>query len=382
MNAQAQTNRVVFLDYLRVIACFMVMVVHSTEPYYLGGEGSLITSYENGLWAALFDCLVRCCVPLFVIASSYLLFPVKDTTGVFFKKRATRILIPFVVWSIFYAFYWGEPVSNLKDLLLNFNYAAGHLWFMYMLLGLYLIMPLLSPWAEKVGKKELSIYLGIWLFTTIIPFIRDWVSTEPLAITYGPTGIPHQALYPLWGECSWNQYGVFYYVSGFAGYLLLGLWFRKFGNSIPRKKSILYGTVLSLVGFGICFQGFVRRFVESAQGIYPVEGKVSLAVWWETTWCFDTLGVALMTIGFVLLMKTITAQGSLYKRIILPVSKASYGMYLCHMVALAFYAGLYTQLLTSTPLIILCTAVSSYLTVALAAVLVQKIPYVGKWIVG
>ena len=64
--------------------------------------------------------------------------------------------------------------NRFKDLLLNFNYAAGHLWFVYMLIGLYLIMPLLSPWAEKVGKNELLVYLGIWLFTTVIPFICSY----------------------------------------------------------------------------------------------------------------------------------------------------------------------------------------------------------------
>ena len=30
-------ERVIFLDWLRVIACFMVMAVHSAEPFYLGG---------------------------------------------------------------------------------------------------------------------------------------------------------------------------------------------------------------------------------------------------------------------------------------------------------------------------------------------------------
>ncbi len=65
--------------------------------------------------------------------------------GEFFKKRALRILPPFVLWSVVYAFAWGEPVRNFKDLLLNFNYAAGHLWFVYMIIGLYLVMPLLSP---------------------------------------------------------------------------------------------------------------------------------------------------------------------------------------------------------------------------------------------
>jgi len=216
-------ERLIWMDWLRVTACIMVMIVHSTEPFYLGGKGSLILTEADAFWSAFFDSLVRACVPLFIVVSSYLQFPSNYSSGKFLRRRTIRILIPFLLWSIIYALVWGEPIQNFKDLLLNFNYASGHLWFVYMLVGVYLLIPLLSPWAEKVSKQELQIYLLIWLFTTLIPIIRDWASNASLPLIYGSSDIPRQALYPLWGECSWNTYGVFYYISGFIGYLLLGL---------------------------------------------------------------------------------------------------------------------------------------------------------------
>lgn len=96
----------------------------------------------------------------------------------------------------------------------------------------------------------------------------------------------------------------------------------------------------------------------------------------------DTIGVALMTIGLILLFKNIHAQGVFYNRIVLPVSKASYGMYLGHMVALSAYSALFRPLIPSTPLVILLTAVCSFVTVAVAAVLIQRIPRIGKNIIG
>ena len=66
-------NREVWIDWMRVTACFMVFVVHATEPFYLGGEGSRILTEADAFWSAFFDSFVRSCVPLFVIASSYLL---------------------------------------------------------------------------------------------------------------------------------------------------------------------------------------------------------------------------------------------------------------------------------------------------------------------
>ena len=230
-------RREIWIDWMRVVACFLVMLTHSCEPFYLGGEGSLILTKADALWVSVLNVIPRACVALFVVASSYLQFPLHYPTGEFFRRRAARILLPFLVWTVVYALVWGEPVQNFKDLLLNFNYAAGHLWFVYMLVGLYLIMPLLSPWAEKVGKRELQVYLGIWLFTTLIPFIRQWAG-GPAPVMYGPSGIPNPAKYPLWGEASWNTYGVFYYLSGFVGYLLLGLYFRKFVGKLSWGKTL------------------------------------------------------------------------------------------------------------------------------------------------
>lgn len=374
-------KRIVWVDWLKVTACFMVMVVHSSEPFYLGGNGALIENGSDALWLAFFDSLARSCVPLFVIASSFLLFPLNYSAGTFFRKRVIRILIPFALWSLFYAFYWGDPVTNLKGLLLNFNYAAGHLWFIYMLSGLYLIMPLLSPWARSVGKKELSVYIAIWFLSTLIPLIRDWVATEPIAVIYGPTGIPRQALYPLFGEACWNNYSAFYYISGFVGYLLVGLWLRKFGADISRKKALLTAIPCFIGGFLISFGGFVRRVFATSGGNFPVGKSFVDSVWWETTWGFDSTGVALMAIGVVLLMMRVTSCGKFYRCAILPMSKASYGMYLGHMVALAFYAELFRGIIPSTPLVILATAVASFLTVAVASVGLRKIPVIGKLIV-
>lgn len=385
-----EKNREIWIDWLRVAACFMVFIVHSTEPFYLGGQGALILSETDAFWASFFDSFVRSCVPLFIIASSYLQFPNRYSAIDFFKRRAVRVIIPFLIWTAVYAFVWGGPVENFKNLLLNFNYAAGHLWFVYMILGIYLIMPLLSPWAEKVEKKELLIYLGICGFTTLIPLIRDWASGGENLVIYGPSGLPRQALFPLWGEASWNAYGTFYYFSGFIGYLLLGLYFRKFVGELSWKKTLAIALPSYLAGHAICFGGFLRRVYETAQGSFPVEGLVEKAVWWETTWCNDTIGVALMAIAWILVFKKIKAEGRFYQKFLLPVSKASYGIYLMHLLILVPVSGVFRNLLGScsegilgfwtTPVEIMASAITAFICTAIISVILQKIPKVGKYL--
>lgn len=390
--AISQNKREVWIDWMRTAACLMVILVHSTEPFYLGGNGSLILNQADAFWASFFDSFVRACVPLFIVASSYLQFPLHYSTGEFVRRRTVRILIPFLIWSLVYAFVWGEPVSNLKSLMLNFNYSAGHLWFVYMLVGVYMLMPLLSPWAEKVGRNELLIYIGIWAFSTFIPLIRDWVSSEPMTFVYGPTGIPRQALYPLWGEASWNGYGLFYYLSGFVGYLLLGLYFRKFVPELSWKKTIAVSLPCWLTGFAITFGGFLRRVYETSGGSFPAEGVINDAVYWETTWCNDTVGVALMTVAWILLFRKFKGEGAFYRKVLLPVSKASYGMYLSHLLILVPISGAVRGWLGSgddgvlgfwtSPVEILLSAVTAFVAVAVLSVMLQKIPKIGKYLIG
>lgn len=392
MKTQLGSSREIWIDWLRVAACFMVILVHCTEPFYLGGDGSLLLTKTDAFWSSFFDSFVRSCVPLFIIASSYLQFPIHYSTGEFFRRRAVRILIPFIIWTTVYAFVWGAPAENFRNLLLNFNYSAGHLWFVYMLIGIYLLMPILSPWAEKVEKKELQIYLGIWAFTTMIPLIRDWAAGGSVSVIYGPSGLPRQALFPLWGEASWNAYGTFYYFSGFIGYLLLGLYFRKFVGEISWKKTLFISIPSFLAGFAVSFAGFIRRVMETSDGIFPTGGLVEKAVWWETTWCNDTIGVALMAVAWILMFKKIKSEGCFYQKILLPVSKASYGIYLIHLLILVPISGAIRNMLGSgeegllgfwtTPVEILVSGIAAFIITAAVSVVMQKIPKVGKYLIG
>ena len=394
MTQLSRGKRVVWVDWLRVAACFMVLLVHATEPFYLGGEGSQILTQADAYWSSLFDSIARACVALFVVASSYLQFPLHYSTGEFFRRRAVRIIVPFLLWSVVYALAWGEPIENFKNLLFNFNYASGHLWFVYMIIGVYLLMPLLSPWAERVGKRELQIYIAIWLFTTLIPLVRDWLSGgyANMEVVYGVSGLPRQALTPLWGESSWNTYGTFYYLSGFVGYLLLGLYFRRFVGEISWQKSLVIAIPCYLGGFAIVFGGFLRRVFEMSQGVFPLEGLVEKAVWWETTWCNDTIGVVLMTVAWLLLFKKVKSTGAMYNKVLLPLSKASYGLYLLHLLILVPISGMIREWLGvgtegvlglwTTPVQIVISTLLAFIASAVVSVVLQRIPKIGKYIIG
>jgi surface polysaccharide O-acyltransferase-like enzyme len=364
-------ERVVFLDYLRVIACFMVMAIHACEPFYLGGEqGAFIATRADALWVTVTEVLCRVCVPLFAIASGYLLFPLTRPTGEFFRRRLGRIVVPFLFWSAAYVWQAG---GSWGQALLNFPAAAGHLWFVPMLLGVYLLMPLLSPWAEKASEKEVRGWIGLWLATTTFPYLRGiWTALwgEPL---YGFGVVP-----TLYGECPWNPFGTFHYVSGFIGYLLLGLWFRRFAPALPRAKAVTAGALFWAAGAVIMGGGFYFRLPAS----FPCSTTYAAAVSWETSLEYCSLGVALGTIGAFWLLRAVPATGGrFYARVIRPLAQASYGTYLLHMFILTpVFAAL--RPLLPTPLAILLTAAACFVLSSAASLAIGRLPRIGRWICG
>lgn len=385
-------ERYEWIDRLRVTAIFLVIVVHGTEPFYLGGEGSLLLSSADLRWVSFFDSLARACVPLFIIASSYLLFPLRGSASAFFRRRLGRVFVPFAVWTAVYALVWGEPVDNFRDLLLNFNYSAGHLWFVYMLAGVYLLLPIMSPWAERVSRRELLFYIGVCFATTFIPLVRGLCSGEA-PVVYGPSGIPNFAKFPLWGEASWNAYGVFYYFSGFIGYILLGLYFRRFAGRFSWSATVVRGVLPWLAGFAICFFGFIYMVLAMGDGVFPVEGPVGLAALWETPWFYDSTGVALMALGWIVVFrKTGSSGGRFYRWLTLPLAKSSYGVYLCHMLILVPVSAFFRDRLGlgpdgvlgvwTTPVQIVATAVTTFVAASCVSFCIGRIPKIGRYIVG
>ena len=182
-------KRIVFLDYVRVFACFLVMVVHASENFYgaagstdMAGPQSYLANEADRLWVAVYDGFSRMAVPLFMIVSAYLLVPMKEgqTSWQFYRRRFTHILPPFFIFMILYStlpMLWGQldGETSLKDLsriLLNFPTLAGHFWFMYPLISLYLFIPIISPWLSKATAKEERFFIGLFLLSTLQTFYR------------------------------------------------------------------------------------------------------------------------------------------------------------------------------------------------------------------
>ena len=102
------SNRIVFIDYVRVIACFLVMLVHASENFYcISADTTMLANESNRFWVAFYDgALGRMSVPLFMVVSAFLLVPVKPNVSMsdFYKHRFKRIIPPLVFFMLIFCF--------------------------------------------------------------------------------------------------------------------------------------------------------------------------------------------------------------------------------------------------------------------------------------
>ena len=393
-------KRIEFIDWIRVVACLMVMLVHASENFYgadssgLAGNVSMLANEANRFWVSFYDGFVsRAAVPLFMIVSAFLLVPMKpgQTMTSFYKHRFGRILPPFVFFLLLYTFLpllwggmtWEQSLADLKLLPFNFPSMAGHLWFMYPLISLYIIIPVVSPWLEKVSAKDERIFLGFFIFTTFIPWFR-LITPE------------------LWGECFWNNFSAFWYCSGYLGYLVLAHYIRVHLDW-DRRKRLTVGTLCFLVGGAFTGWSFWWK---------GVPGVVLPTPEIEWSWQFCTPNVLMQTFGLFLMFSCIgmrkgaagdagvagavagvpAAAGTAgaaavgKESFVSRLARLTFGMYLVHMFFLAPIAtwiigGDIANPTIPVAIAIPTIAVLSYICSAVAVKLVSLIPG-SKYLVG
>ncbi|MDD7009944.1 MAG: acyltransferase [Candidatus Cryptobacteroides sp.] len=373
MSSTANAGRIAFVDYIRVAACFLVMLVHASENFYgadssgLAGNMSMLANESNRFWVAFYDGFVgRVCVPLFMIVSAFLLVPMKPGTsmGAFYKKRFTRILPPMICFMLLYTFLpllWGgmspeQSWADFKMLPFNFPSMAGHLWFMYPLISLYLIIPVVSPWLERASAKEELGFLGIFGVSTLIPWIHRFITPE------------------LWGECFWNGFTMLWYFSGYLGYLVMAHYIR-YHLHWERRKRAITGAACFLVG--AAFTGWSFWYMGTP-------GKLIETPLLEWSWEFCTPNVLLASFGAFLLFSCIERKSA--PAAVSGIAKLSFGMYLMHMFFLAPIAKLFIGGSAAEPLVpvylaIPCIALCTFICCVLTTKLISLIPG-SKWIVG
>lgn len=160
----SQTNRYEWMDQLRALAVLAVVMIHVSANVVTAPE---IFGTVNWWIGNVFDAASRWCIPVFVMITGALVLAPERKYGFFeyFHKRWGRILPPLVFWTVFYLCAWWvvgmfketppSPEQALEKLLTGTPYY--HMWYLYMLIGLYAVIPLLNALLRHMTQNQLQI---------------------------------------------------------------------------------------------------------------------------------------------------------------------------------------------------------------------------------
>ena len=219
-----KNNRIPYLDTLRVIACLMVILVHSPHPH----EGM-----TESLSYGIISYLCSPCIGLFLMVSGALLFPMRGSTKEFFSKRLTRIIFPLISWSIIYiiiALLLGKIsiLDGLKDFVnIPFGCVVGfdHSWYLYLIIGIYLFLPIFNSWLSINEKRRCEYYLIFWAITMCYPFLTALVGSV-------------------------QTYTLLEF-SGYFGYIVLGYYLHKYPITLSSFKQWSSLIAISIILCGV-----------------------------------------------------------------------------------------------------------------------------------
>src|ERR1039457_3873496 len=140
----AKPQNIDWINNLRLIALYAVIILHCSSPLLMQYGKVPLADW----WTADFlNATVRFAVPVFVMITGALLLHREYEIGDFLKKRLTRVVVPFLFWSLVYIWYswYNEEITfgtNIKQVLHLLKYGSSyHLWYVYMLIGLYFFIP-------------------------------------------------------------------------------------------------------------------------------------------------------------------------------------------------------------------------------------------------
>lgn len=323
-----QKENIAWIDLLRIIACVIVVVAHSCDPYVAQFDNDR-TEFLSGTFIGSF---MRVSVPLFVMITGILSLPIRQEMGTFYRKKIGRIIVPLVFWSlvlpiIYYAYFQFfasvnpasastnfsliGTINKMYTFIFNFNYTTIPLWYLYMLIGLYLIMPIVSGWLKHATQKDLKLFLYIWGATLTIPYLKMLAPVLGYAGNYGNTN--------LFGVCDWNTYGTFYYISGFIGYIVLAYYLVQFPVKWSWNKTLAICLPTFAVGYAITTFGFVLT-----QKHFPGDYAAL-----EIVWYFTGINVFMMTVSMFIMIQKVNIKTS---KTLSHLASCTFGVYLCHFV--------------------------------------------------
>ena len=333
----SQNNRIIYLDFLRVLACLLVILTHSSMP----AESS------DGIYLSLMTLIGSPSSELFLALSGAIILPIKTDSSSFYKKRFTKLLPPLIIWSIIFTsiiFMNGNIDLNTaieRIIRIPFAPAVTVYWFMYVMVGLYLFAPVISPWLKSANKKQIEVFLLIWGISLLMPYLNIFIPD----------------IYDAEGSYYWTLCNF----SGFLGYWILGYYLRTY----PIKVGLNFRWLLCLCGLLVYLVALVILKINN----------FAMAPYYDNLQIGSALFVAVI---FTTIQNLPIKQSNTISNI----ANYSFGIYLIHIIVILYIVQPFFETSNINPIIE--TSIITMITFVISLVIVKilsKLPF-SKYIIG
>lgn len=345
-------KRILYFDILRICAALMVVMIHISGVY-----ANEVSDKTGFIFGNILDSLSRIAVPIFVmISGAFMLDESKQISYKdFLKKYVLNLAIITVSWSVLFAvitkivlpFVKSEPISlaGIFDTALNGGY---HMWYLYMIIGLYIITPVLKLFVKKENKNYVF-YLMVAIIA--LGFVGNTISL------YNNAYIISVARF-------FNQFKL--NGLGYIAYYLLGWYLANF--DIGKKKRML---IYYLGALG-CLYTILATHVLSTK-------HNTLVAAYENV----SLNVLFSSVAFFILIKQLFKDKNdlkIQKPVVL-LSKLTFGSYLIHTLVLAFAINIVPESIFSLARILIIWLLTSVISFVISFV-ASKIPFIKYFVKG
>ena len=319
-------KRITYFDYLRIISCFAVILLHTAATLWWKADDT------DFIVCTIYDAAGRYGVPVFTMISGALFLEPNIPVKKIWTKHTPKIAIAYIVWSTVYAL---RDNTKLQDIIVNSIRGPIHLWFLPMIATLYVITPLLRLIAKN--EKTLRYFL---VFSLIFAFLI------PSAINYGKFfGSPDVVEISKAFEHLFNNAQI---RVDYAAYFMLGYYLHK-TELTKKQRYLIYGLGILGAITTIMLTLKTAEISEEPQLIF-----------------FRNMNpnILLQSVPVFVLFKQLKLKDS---KVIRAMSKYSFGVYLMHMLIMKDLVG--TTLRTysvaiAIPLITIICFVLSFAVVA------------------
>lgn len=289
-------ERLNYFDVLRTIALILVVFVHVSSYFWMGKNTASI-GWEI---ANFYDVIAQCAVPIFVmIAGANLLKESNENDNKGLQLKIIYSIKITVVWSVLYVlpqfFYLlntnGLTTDSMIHLFENIVKGHYHLWYMHMLIGLYIIVPILRAVIKDVEATKFFIAIA-FVFSVLVPSLASIFKLDVINSFFANFNI--------------------YIGKGYVLYFLLGYYLSKVSLNNKAVKSIYLVSILSTL---------LHVFLQT-------EYNVNTS---DPVWLPDSIYRFFTTIAIFVFIKTKNLKNKMIEnKYIHSVAKNAFGVYLVH----------------------------------------------------